>query len=114
MVNSFLVFKFTIEIPDTINNSASKILEVIGSPKTIPPSKTPAIGIMNMNECNETAPYRFSMVFQATKPKEDAIRPWYNTAPNMLGLNCEIIKSSNKMASIKQSGTASNVGKSTT
>ena len=77
---SFWVFKFTIEIPDTINTSATRILNVKGSPKTSPPKKTPAIGMIKRKECIKTAPYFRSMVFQATKPKEAVARLWYKSA----------------------------------
>ena len=73
----FLAFRFTTNIPDTINTNASRILKVIGSPRTRPPSKTPDMGIMKRKECSVTAPYFWSILYHATKPKEAVTRLWY-------------------------------------
>jgi hypothetical protein len=48
---------FTTTIPKTINNRASRRLEVIGSPRISHPSNTPAIGMIKIKECNETVLY---------------------------------------------------------
>lgn len=106
----FLVFKFTTKTPDTINNSANRILKVIGSPRTRPPSKTPAMGIMKMKECNETAPYFWSMLAHATKPKEAVIRPWYKREAITFKFASIIIVSSQKKPARKNKGTEPIVG----
>ena len=71
-----MVFQCTTKIPDTMKTKASTILIVIGSYKTRPPSTTPAIGMMKIKACRDTAPYFLSMVFQATNPNDAVIRLW--------------------------------------
>jgi len=76
----------------------------MGSPRTTPPRITPAIGIIKIKECNETAPYFWSIVFHATKPK-DAVRiPWYKRETRTFRFICPIIVPSHIKPARKKNG----------
>ena len=81
------------------------ILKVIGSPRTRPPNKTPAMGIMKIKECNETAPYFWSRLVHATKPKEAVKRPWYKREAITFRFASVIIVPSQKKPARKNKGT---------
>lgn len=65
----FLILKLTMTIPVTIEATDAARKEVMNSPNNRTLASTPARGMINIKECREAAPKRFSRVFHVINPK---------------------------------------------
>ena len=69
----FLILKLTMIIPVTIKATDAARKEVTDSPSNRTLANTPARGMINIKECRDEAPKRFSRVFHVINPKDAAI-----------------------------------------